>query len=89
MSRLVDIEPYEDCRIVLNEEDEGVRCRDLPTVNAAEVAHVRRKKVAPKKSESRDVIPSCGKCGGIMDLWQGDLNYCPNCGVEIDWGDEG
>ena len=33
MSRLVDIEPYEDCRIVLNAEDEGVRCRDLPTAN--------------------------------------------------------
>lgn len=31
MSRLVDIEPYEDCRIVLNVEDEGVRARDLPT----------------------------------------------------------
>ena len=39
MSRLVDIEPNEDCRIVLNAEDEGVRCRDLPTVDLAEEKH--------------------------------------------------
>lgn len=30
-------------------------------------------------------IPVCGKCGGIMDLMQGDLDYCPNCGQKIFW----
>lgn len=30
-------------------------------------------------------IPVCGKCGGIMDLMQGDLNYCPNCGQKLLW----
>ena len=42
MSRLVDIEPYEDCRIVLNVEDEGVRARDLPTavVHCADCKHI-------------------------------------------------
>lgn len=24
----------------------------------------------------------------IMDLMQGELNYCPNCGPKIDWSDE-
>ena len=30
-------------------------------------------------------IPVCGKCGGIMDLIQGDLDYCPNCGQKLLW----
>lgn len=29
----------------------------------------------------------CGNCNGIMDLLQGELNYCPNCGQAIDWND--
>ena len=29
-----------------------------------------------KKAE----LPVCGKCNSIMDLMQGELNYCPNCG---------
>ena len=33
-------------------------------------------------------IPVCGVCNGIMDLMQGDLNYCPNCGQAIDWSDK-
>ena len=41
-------------------------------------------KLAPKTSKSYEV-PVCGKCGGIMDLQQGNLNYCPNCGQKINW----
>ena len=33
-------------------------------------------------------IPVCGKCGGIMDLMQGDLDYCPNCGQKIFWEED-
>ena len=33
-------------------------------------------------------IPVCGKCGGIMDLIQGDLDYCPNCGQKILWEED-
>lgn len=33
-------------------------------------------------------VPVCGKCNGIMDLMQGDLNYCPNCGQKIKWGEK-
>ena len=33
-------------------------------------------------------IPHCGKCGKVMDLRQGDLNYCPNCGQKILWVNE-
>lgn len=29
----------------------------------------------------------CGNCNGIMDLLQGELNYCPNCGQAIDWNE--
>lgn len=32
-------------------------------------------------------VPVCGKCNGIMDLMQGELNYCPNCGQAIDWSE--
>ena len=47
-------------------------------------------KLKPNNSQSKGgCIPVCGKCNGIMDLEQGDLNYCPNCGQAIDWSDEG
>ena len=36
-------------------------------------------KLAPKSSKNAE-LPVCGKCNGIMDLMQGELNYCPNCG---------
>ena len=39
MSRYVDIAPYEDCEIILHKEDEGVRCKDIPTANVAEVVY--------------------------------------------------
>lgn len=37
MSRLVDISPYEKCRIVLHPEDSGFPASELPTVDAVEV----------------------------------------------------
>lgn len=43
-------------------------------------------KLAPKSSKKAEV-PVCGKCNGIMDLMQGELNYCPNCGQKIDWSE--
>ena len=43
-------------------------------------------KLAPKSSKKAE-LPVCGKCNGIMDLMQGELNYCPNCGKKIDWSD--
>ena len=43
-------------------------------------------KLAPKSSKKAEV-PVCGKCNGIMDLMQGELNYCPNCGQAIDWSE--
>ena len=46
-------------------------------------------KLKPNNSQSKGgCIPVCGKCNGIMDLEQGDLNYCPNCGQALDWSDE-
>ena len=44
-------------------------------------------KFAPKSSKKAE-LPVCGKCNSIMDLMQGGLNYCPNCGQKIDWSDE-
>ena len=41
MSRLVDISPYEKCRIVLHPEDSGFPVKDLPTVDAVEVVRCR------------------------------------------------
>lgn len=43
-------------------------------------------KLAPKSSNKAE-LPVCGKCNSIMDLAQGELNYCPNCGQKIDWSE--
>ena len=45
------------------------------------------KKTRKEHPQIKSYIPSCGSCGGIMDLLQGELNYCPNCGQAIDWED--
>ena len=37
--------------------------------------------------DERNAVPVCGRCGGLMDLMQGELNYCPNCGARIYWGE--
>lgn len=29
-------------------------------------------------------IPVCTKCKGLIDLTQGELNYCPNCGQRLE-----
>lgn len=44
-------------------------------------------KLAPKSSKKSE-LPVCGKCNSVMDVMQGELNYCPNCGQKIDWGDD-
>lgn len=46
-------------------------------------------KQIPKKPKykSENSLPSCSQCGGIIDLLQGDANYCPNCGQKLDWTD--
>ena len=41
MSRYVNIEFYDNCKIVLHKEDEGIRCRDLPTADVAEVVRCK------------------------------------------------
>ena len=60
---------------------------------ALEMAINALKKQLPKKLKEHTqsqygYIPVCGVCNGIMDLMQGDLNYCPNCGQKLDWSDE-
>ena len=46
------------------------------------------KKLKEHTQSQYGCIPVCGVCNGIMDLMQGDLNYCPNCGQKLDWSDE-
>lgn len=43
-------------------------------------------KLAPKTSKKAE-LPVCGKCNSVMDVMQGELNYCPNCGQAIDLGE--
>lgn len=77
MSRLVDIEPYENCRIVLNAEDEGVRCRDLPTANLAEVKR-------GKWIIDEDGVVICSECGEEHTWDDFRPPYCDMCGARMD-----
>lgn len=49
-------------------------------------AILEKEEILMKPIGDKNSIPRCGACGGIMDLMQGELNYCPNCGHKIDWG---
>lgn len=59
MSRYVNIEPYDDCKIVLHKEDVGIRCRELPTADVAEVKHGRWEVTKHKNH----IIGACSCCG--------------------------
>lgn len=39
--RLIDIEPYKDGKIVYNDEDHGIKIKDLPVVDAVEVVRCK------------------------------------------------
>lgn len=52
-------------------------------VNGIDI-HKAIKKQIPVKIKGTH-IPICGKCDGVMDLAQGNLNYCPNCGQKLEF----
>lgn len=81
--------PEEAMKWFKNDLKDGKCSDDCPQCNANEIAIKALEKqiphaLAPKESDCAE-IPRCGKCGGIMDLMQGELNYCPNCGQALDW----
>lgn len=86
MSRYVDIEPYEDCRIVLHDEDKGIRCRDLPAVDVEEVRHGEWINTGAYVCGEYEF--ECTECG--YTNWhtsEANEKYCPGCGARMD-GDE-
>lgn len=56
-----------------------------PVNEACRMGMEALRKQKPHKLAPTIGVPVCGRCNGIMDLMQGDLNYCPNCGQAIDW----
>lgn len=81
--------------IKLIENDLKLHSKDLSSKykNGLRMAIQALEKQIPKKLKEHTqsqygCIPVCGVCNGIMDLMQGDLNYCPNCGQKLDWSDE-
>ena len=86
------IEPYEDCRIILNKEDVGFPCRDLPTADVEEVRHGEWEFNMLDNYKKYSV--TCPFCSAeYTDNYDGyinvdDFNYCPNCGARMDGGKE-
>ena len=76
---------YMDIALALDVDSAEIKKEILQSIK--EVAETQIPcKLAPKSSKKAEE-PVCGKCNGIMDLMQGELNYCPNCGQKIDWSD--
>ena len=78
--------------IELIENDLKLHSKDLSSKykNGLRMAFKALEKQIPKKLKEHTqsqygCIPVCGVCNGIMDLMQGDLNYCPNCGQKLNW----
>ena len=78
--------------IELIENDLKLHSKDLSSKykNGLRMAIKALEKQIPKKLKEHTqsqygCIPVCGVCNGIMDLMQGDLNYCPNCGQKLNW----
>lgn len=86
MSRYIDVEPYEDCRIVLHKEDPGVKVKDIPTANVEEVRHgkwIKKNNVNYSPFDgSPEYIYICSVCGREENKQE---PYC-NCGAKMDGG---
>lgn len=82
MSRYVDIELYEDCKIVLHKEDNGFKCSELPTADVREVRHGKWL----YNSIADPVYRICELCGSVYAMQEGECKYCfcPNCGAIMD-----
>jgi hypothetical protein len=86
MSRYVDLSNYEDCKIVLHQEDEGIKVKDLPTADVEEVRCGRW------SFDEDECVATCTVCGTVYedrgdtipDYW----GYCPKCGAKMDGGKE-
>lgn len=77
---------YMDIALALDVDSAEIKKEILQSIK--EVAETQIPcKLAPKSSNKSEV-PVCGKCNSIMDLMQGELNYCPNCGQKIDWSND-
>lgn len=61
MSRYVNIEPYDDCKIVLHKEDAGIWCRDLPTYDVVEVVRCEDCKHFLFSNEFSDMYGECSQ----------------------------
>lgn len=62
--------------------------RPHPYLDESEkMAYTAIEKQIPKKPKSNAdySVSKCCVCGGIIDLLQGDANYCPNCGQALNW----
>lgn len=85
MARYIDIEPYEGCKIVANNEDKGVLVKDIPTADVQEVKH--GKWIKNDSHGARETWVSCNLCSHtttILFAFSKDYNFCPNCGAKMD-----
>lgn len=97
MSRLVDISPYEKCRIVLRKDDSGFPVSELPTVDAVEVVHghkiIRNRPYAAQYIYVGDdgygnLVKRTDCSGTPIEISPATLSnpieYCSECGKRMD-----
>ena len=83
MARYVDIEPYEDCRIILHKEDVGFPCRDLPAADVEEVVRCKN----CKHCERIDDHELWCRGRGVPSVLTPPKDYCSK-GAKMDGGKE-
>lgn len=87
MSKYIDVTNYQDCKIVLHNEDEGIRIRDIPTVDVEPVRHgrwiplIQRYHWADVRTVSSGIVGFyCSLCGTEEKF---KYRYC-HCGAKMD-----
>lgn len=95
MSKYIDAEPYEDCRIVLHKEDPGVKVKDIHTADVEEVRHGKWKSSYSRRGDFTNRFYICSCCDEWFDKDFAQIvthnvgnkkcgfNYCPNCGAKM------
>lgn len=80
--KYIDVTNYQDCKIVLHNEDEGVRIKDIPAADVKEVKHANYDDLPSRKDSF--YIRQCSNCLQVGAVG----NYCMWCGAKMDGGDK-
>lgn len=84
MAKYIDVEPYLDCKIVLNSEDPGMKVSEIPAADVIE--RKRGHWIVPVPGDGEPYCSECKKEAptvGAFNMHSELTDFCPHCGADM------